>query len=141
MESDANDVTTVLEEIGRQECLDLLAANSVGRLAVVDHGRPMVVPVNYRLSPDGIIVRTDVGTKLEAGSQHLVALEIDEIDSASHTGWSVLVSGHAFDVTETLDERSERLRAVEVKTWAPGPAARRLLIEVSEISGRRLTSA
>lgn len=128
----------VLEEIPAEECLELLAATSIGRLAVVDGRQPLVVPVNYAHTPDGIVVHTDVGTKLEAGGQHLVALEIDDIDRSTHLGWSVLVQGHGFDVTDTLDERSERLRGALVDSWAPGPKPRRLLVEISGISGRRL---
>lgn len=138
MEDGANGPGTVLEEIDREECLTLLAATSVGRLGVVEDGRPLVVPVNYAFTPDGIVVRTDPGAKLEAGSQHLVAIEIDEIDAGTHTGWSVVARGHAFDVTDSLDERSERLREVEIVSWAPGEKARRLLVEVTDVTGRRL---
>jgi nitroimidazol reductase NimA-like FMN-containing flavoprotein (pyridoxamine 5'-phosphate oxidase superfamily) len=38
-----------LEELSYDECLDLLRANSVGRIAVVVEEFPVVLPVNYRL--------------------------------------------------------------------------------------------
>jgi uncharacterized protein len=120
------------------ECLELLSRATVGRLGVVDGHQPVVVPVNFAYTPDGIVVRTDVGAKLEAGTQHLVALEIDEMDPVTQLGWSVLVKGHAFDVTDALDHRSERLQAAVVETWAPGPKARRLLIDPATVTGRRL---
>lgn len=128
----------VLDDIPRDDCLDLLARTGVGRLGVVEGRQPLVVPVNFAYTPEGIVVRTDVGTKFEAGAQHLVALEIDEIDPETHLGWSVLVQGHAFDVTDSLDERSERLRATPAESWAPGPKGRRLLVELSKVTGRRL---
>jgi nitroimidazol reductase NimA-like FMN-containing flavoprotein (pyridoxamine 5'-phosphate oxidase superfamily) len=134
----SDDSAVVLEEIPREECLELLSRAAVGRLGVVDGRQPVVVPVNFAYTPDGIVVRTDVGTKLEAGTQHLVALEIDEIDPVTHLGWSVLVKGHAFDVTDALDHRSERLQAAVVETWAPGPKARRLLVDPTTVTGRRL---
>lgn len=129
----------VLEEIPPDECLRLLAGSSLGRLAIVDGRQPIILPVNYVYTEDGIVVRTDDGVKLDAGAQHLVALEIDEIDVASRVGWSVLVKGHSFDVTDTLDERSERLQQVDVETWAPGPKSRRMLVEVTTVTGRRLS--
>jgi nitroimidazol reductase NimA-like FMN-containing flavoprotein (pyridoxamine 5'-phosphate oxidase superfamily) len=129
---------TTLEEIPRDECLKLLATRTLGRLAVVEDGQPAVVPVNYAFTDEGIVVRTDEGAKLEAGRQRRVAFQIDEIDPVTHLGWSVLVRGHAFDVTETLDHRSERLRSVQVESWAPGPKARRLLVELEVVTGRRL---
>jgi uncharacterized protein len=128
----------ILEEMAREECLELLSRATLGRLGVVAGRQPLVVPVNYAYGPDGIVVRTDEGTKLEAGSGHLVALEIDEIDPVTHLGWSVVVQGHAFDVTETLDRRSERAQDTVVDTWAPGPRARRLLIDTTTVTGRRL---
>jgi uncharacterized protein len=70
-----------------------------------------------------------------------VAFEIDEIDQQSHLGWSVLVQGHGYDVTDTLDEKSGRLRSTLVDTWAPGEKARRMRIDLSKITGRRLRVA
>jgi nitroimidazol reductase NimA-like FMN-containing flavoprotein (pyridoxamine 5'-phosphate oxidase superfamily) len=131
----------VLDEIPEDECLQLLSEAHVGRLAVVEEGQPLVVPVNFTYTSDGLVVRTDVGTKLEAGARRLVAFEIDEIDQQSHLGWSVLVQGHGYDVTDTLDEKSERLRSAPVDTWAPGDKARRLRIELAKITGRRLRAA
>ena len=137
----SEDRAVVLEEIPYEECLQLLSGAAVGRLGTVDGRQPVIVPVNFAYTPDGIVVHTDIGTKLEAGVQHLVALEIDEIDPVTHLGWSVLVKGHAFEVTDTLDERSERLRAAVVESWAPGPLARRLLVETTTVTSRRLRRA
>ncbi len=134
----SEDPAVVLEEIPHGECLELLSRAAVGRLGVVDGRQPVVVPVNFAYTPDGIVVRTDIGTKLEAGTKHLVALEIDEIDAVTHLGWSVLVKGLAFDVTDALDRRSERLQVAVVESWAPGPKARRLLVEPTTVTGRRL---
>ena len=130
-----------LEQMTREECLGKLAAGSVGRLAVVDGDAPDMLPVNYAYTDDGIVVHTDPGTKLEAGSRAKVAFEIDEIDEAERTGWSVVVRGHAYDVSETLDDRSERLRAAAVESWAPGPKARTMRVQVDSVSGRRLAKA
>ena len=52
----------------RQECLDLLADQEVGRIAVVLGRRPLIFPVNYVLDGDTIVFRTDPGTKLAAAS-------------------------------------------------------------------------
>ena len=129
----------VLEEIAEEECLELLGRTGFGRVALVDkEHRPLIVPINFSLTPEGIAIRTDAGTSLEQGSQHRVALEVDDVNPSTHEGWSVLVRGNAFDVTDTLDDRSERLRATEVDTWAPGEKARRILIRISVVTGRRL---
>jgi nitroimidazol reductase NimA-like FMN-containing flavoprotein (pyridoxamine 5'-phosphate oxidase superfamily) len=125
-------------ELSHDECVKLLASSSVGRIAVVDGDQPVILPVNYTYTDDGIILHTDPGVKLEAGRQRVVAFEIDEIHPEEKTGWSVLVKGHAYDVTDTIDERSERLRDVQVDTWAPGAHARRMVIGLTSVTGRRL---
>jgi nitroimidazol reductase NimA-like FMN-containing flavoprotein (pyridoxamine 5'-phosphate oxidase superfamily) len=127
-----------IDEIPHDECIELLARSSVGRIAVVEGEQPLILPVNYTYTDDGIILHTDPGVKLEAGKQRLVAFEVDEIHPEEKTGWSVLVQGHAYDVTDTIDERSERLRDVAVDTWAPGPHARRMVVGLTTITGRRL---
>lgn len=48
-----------------------------------------------------------------ADQQRWVAPAVDEIDPVRHLGWSVLARAHAYDVTETLDDGSERLRATD----------------------------
>src|SRR5262249_15027106 len=59
------DPRTQLEVLDRDECLALLARESLGRLAVVsDDGRPYVFPVNFALDGAAVVFRTDHGTKL-----------------------------------------------------------------------------
>jgi uncharacterized protein len=128
----------IVEEIPESECLQLLAETNFGRLAVLDGKQPVILPVNYTYASEGIVVHTDVGVKIDAGSQHLVAFEIDSIEEGMRTGWSVLVKGPAHDITETIDELSVRLRQTRVDTWSPGEPRRRLVIHVSAVSGRRL---
>jgi nitroimidazol reductase NimA-like FMN-containing flavoprotein (pyridoxamine 5'-phosphate oxidase superfamily) len=121
------------------ECRRLLATQHVGRLAVVRGGRPDVFPVNYALGADGsVVIRTDQETTVADATQRWVAFEVDEVDPASRTGWSVVVHGLAFDVTETLDPRSVELQALAVDTWSPGPRARRLAISATSITGKAL---
>src|SRR5580700_944456 len=94
-----------IEVLSEDECRSLLASSALGRMAVVDGGQPIILPVNYAYTDDGIIVHTDPGVKLEAGAQRKVAFEIDEIDVGRRNGWSVLVKGRAYDATETIDDR------------------------------------
>ena len=66
-ELDQSEHSQPLEELTRQECLALLSVHSVGRIAVIGHDNlPFVVPVNYRMTGDTVLFRTDAGTKLDA---------------------------------------------------------------------------
>jgi hypothetical protein len=69
-----------------EECLRLLDAGSIGRIAVVMNvdQSPIVVPVNYRLVETSGVR----WTRCERGPE---TFEIDGVDPVRHEGWSVLV--------------------------------------------------
>ena len=95
------------QELTKDECFGLLARQQVGRVAVVDDRGPVVFPVNFVLDRHMVVFRTDEGTKLDAaagGSR--VAFEIDGIDAAARTGWSVVVRGEAVEVTDRKSWRA-----------------------------------
>ena len=90
----------VLVELKRAECLALLGEQRIGRVAVVDRNDlPFVVPVNYVLSRFTVLFRTHPGTKLDALRRRPVAFQVDSIDEAHRTGWSVLVQGVAHEAS------------------------------------------
>lgn len=128
----------VYEELTEQQCLSLLRATSLGRVAVVVEGRPYVVPVNYALDADIVVFRTESGTKLAGSGFGLVAFEIDGVDEERHCGWSVLVQGVGTEITDAIDRRSEALRNLELQPWVPGRHAHWVAIQPESITGRRL---
>ncbi|MDA8040428.1 MAG: pyridoxamine 5'-phosphate oxidase family protein [Actinomycetota bacterium] len=131
-------MTRALAELTYDECVELLSSHHFGRLAVVVEGRPVVFPVNYEFSEGRIVIRTDPGVMLDAATLASVAFEIDEVDVASRSGWSVVVQGFSQDVTDAVDPVSELLRAVPVDPWAPGTRTHWIRIEARLVSGRRL---
>ncbi len=80
-----------LEELSEEECLELLGAHSVGRIAVVRDNQPLIFPVNYVFEGRTVAFRTDPGTKLTWAKLGRVAFEIDETDTLYREGWSVHV--------------------------------------------------
>lgn len=131
------DERTGLEELDDTECLLLLGRHTVGRLAVVQDGRPAVFPVSYRRDGGTIVFRSDDGTKLDAiAGNGSVAFEIDHLDPRSRSGWSVAVTGRAVEITDPAE-----LSAVErlhLEPWAPGAKARYVRIVPDTIGGRRI---
>lgn len=126
------------EILPKEECLRLLAEHEVGRLGFVVGNQPLVLPVNYVLDGETVIIRTDLGEKLSNVPLRRVAFEIDEIAVGLKEGWSVLVKGVGEDVSSSIDPRSEHLRALPLTPWAPGAKDHWLRIVVTEITGRRL---
>lgn len=132
---------TAIELLDREECLRLLATQEIGRLAFVIGGHPDVLPVNYCLDGDAIVVRTDAGRKLEGLSRSPVAFEVDEIDRAGHAGWSVVVHGQAQEVTPyDRTDVVQRLAALPLQPWV-GDKAHTVRIVLASISGRRIRPA
>jgi hypothetical protein len=66
-----------------------------------------------------------------------VAFEIDEVDMASGTAWSVMIQGIAYEITGALDSLSERLQQLVVEPMAPGERKNWVAVMWREISGRR----
>ena len=133
-------IEMVLDEIDRDECLALLKTESVGRLAVADHGYypPHIVPVNFELDGDTIVFRSDAGLKfrLSVLAEHSVSFEVDSIDREGRLAWSVVVQGRAELLTQ---EEIEALPYGEwLRPWAPGERTSWVRIAPYTITGRRL---
>jgi uncharacterized protein len=125
-------------DIAEAECVELLHAKTMGRLAVVRQGKPEIFPVNYAVHDRTVVFRTGPGAKLEGAGLGSVAFEVDDLDPTSHEGWVVEVRGVGREVTEGLDEESEQDRALSVTPWVRGPKEHWIAVMDPHISGRRL---
>ncbi|MET9457437.1 pyridoxamine 5'-phosphate oxidase family protein [Streptomyces canus] len=125
-------------ELGRQECLRLMAKAPIGRIVYTRRALPAVLPVNFTLDGDGaILLRTSAASELvRAIEGAVVAFETDDVDAARHFGWSVVVTGTATVVTDP-DERGRLARTVPV-SWVPAPQAVFVRIEPELVTGREL---
>jgi len=126
-----------LEPIAEEECLYLLGLHRLGRVAIDVDGRPQVFPVNYAVSRRVVAFRTAPGTKLANAPMSHVAFEIDDYDSATGVGWSVMVKGIAYEITDAIDQDSLEVRRRLVRPMAPGQRDRWVAIRPDEITGRR----
>lgn len=130
----------VLEEIDRDECLRLMSTQSIGRLAVADHGYypPHIVPVNFTVEADAVIFRSDPGLKFKLAvlSEHSVSFEVDSIDRTGRMAWSVVVQGRAELLTD--DDVDGLTYGPWLQPWAPGERREWVRIVPYAITGRRL---
>ena len=128
----------LLEDLSVQECTRLLRAGSIGRIAVIERGFPIVVPVNYRfLEASGqslLIVRTRSGTVLDRASSH-IAFEVDGIDRMHRQGWTVLVRGTLQRVNPKVLDLGARF---DPGPWVASATDVWLLIKPLSITGRQL---
>ena len=128
-----------LEVLGRDTCLRLLATATLGRVGVSIDALPRVLPVNFRFDGRQILIRTGMGTKLDAAANDaVVAFEVDEIDPVAHTGWSVMVTGMARELTDP-DELAAA-QTPPLARWASGDDHRVIAISTELVSGRRIVA-
>ncbi len=126
---------TVLEV---DDCTALLGSTPIGRVAFIRQGTLSVFPVNYAWADDTVVFRTITGEKLSVAKEFGdVAFEVDDWDTRSRSGWSVLVRGVAESVTEWAE--MERLEQLDLVPWAREEWHRMWVrIVPTEITGRRV---
>jgi uncharacterized protein len=134
---DTDDRHTWVEHLGVDECWRLLAATPVGRVGVIVNSGPEIYPVNHAVDERSIVFRTDPGSKLAGMDRSpAVCYQIDGIDSAAETGWSVLVKGRAIELVDTVDLR--RVAALRLRMWSIGEKEHWIRVEPAEVTGRRI---
>ena len=120
----------IVFELSRQECLDLLATHSVGRLAWNrPRAPPWVTPVNYRVYGEEIGFKLDLEREAEVPLQSEVSFEVDWIDREHRMGWSVLVQGMAHKSTHAENSAA---------SWTPGGSQVLMRLAAARVNGRRL---
>jgi uncharacterized protein len=126
-----------MRELTQAECYQRLGAADVGRVALCTEHGPTIIPVNYMVDGESIIVRTAPYTTLADHALGLMAFEVDQLEPALKFGWSVLVVGRAMPV-EDVDESTELRSSGRLATWAPG--ARNLFIRLTprQVTGREI---
>jgi nitroimidazol reductase NimA-like FMN-containing flavoprotein (pyridoxamine 5'-phosphate oxidase superfamily) len=128
-----------IASLSGDECRDLLATREVGRLAVVIGGYPEIFPVNYALARDRILIRTDPGAKLSHATFERVCFEVDQLDTATRTGWSVLVKGVVHELEEDDHHAGELGTAANrIEPWAGGDRSHVLVVTPVSVTGRRI---
>ena len=132
-----------LDRLDEAECLRLIAAGGIGRLAYSGRFGPTVIPVNYAMHEGTVVFRTALGSPVDedlrtgiANAEYRVAFEIDHLDPAGRSGWSVLIQGSAHHV-DSADELAS-VRESGVVSWAGGERALYMRIRPTRITGRRV---
>jgi nitroimidazol reductase NimA-like FMN-containing flavoprotein (pyridoxamine 5'-phosphate oxidase superfamily) len=128
---------TGIEVLSFLQCEQELERSAIGRMAMVVRGEPVVLPVNYKYVNGCVVFRSAAGEKTgTAAMERPVAFEIDDYDTATCTGWSVLVKGTA----ELIDDDDPMaLAAASLRPWATA-TERNIWIRIvpNEITGRRI---
>jgi nitroimidazol reductase NimA-like FMN-containing flavoprotein (pyridoxamine 5'-phosphate oxidase superfamily) len=123
-------------ELSKAECLTLLRSGVAGRVAISTPTGPHIVPVNYSVVDDAIIIRTSPYSILGTyGRDTSFAFETDGFESAHRRGWSVQARGRVAAVIDRLELK--RIREIaEPQPWAAGARTLHLRLRWAELTGR-----
>jgi nitroimidazol reductase NimA-like FMN-containing flavoprotein (pyridoxamine 5'-phosphate oxidase superfamily) len=123
-------------ELSASECQTLLRSRVAGRVALSTPSGPHIVPVNYTVVGDAIVVRTSPYSLLGTyGRDTTFAFEIDEFDRPLARGWSVQARGRSEAVTDRA-ELAQIREVAEPQPWAGGARSLYLRMRWNELSGR-----
>jgi nitroimidazol reductase NimA-like FMN-containing flavoprotein (pyridoxamine 5'-phosphate oxidase superfamily) len=122
-------------DLDSDECWTLAATRPVGRLAWTGPHGPTVIPVNFTLTGTEVLLRTTAYSELARECDDSpIAFEVDDVDASTRSGWSVLMRGRGHLESGPSGD-------VEPDVWVPGPRHLRLRIDVTEVTGRRITTS
>jgi len=125
------------EVLTRNECQRLLVigAGGIGRIGLAADGQVVIVPLNYTIMDQDVLILVGAGQILDAARREtIVAFEVDEVSSDDGVAWSVLVQGLATVVTEA------QVKATTTRSVAPlvpEPGCSFVRIRTGVLSGRR----
>lgn len=123
-------------DIDREQCIDLLKSQQVGRIAWRAADGMQILPVTYAWYQETVVFRTSpYGMLSELVREADVAFEVDRIDADARSGWSVVIHGRARVAAEPEEVR--RLWRLDAPVpWASG--TRNLFIQITPrlITGR-----
>lgn len=95
--------------------------------------------MNFWCDGDRVLIRTTEGTKLDAALHHaVVAFEVDDFDPLYHSGWSVMVTGVAEEVTDPCELHG--LFGAPLARWAPPGQERLVAVAADLVTGRRIVA-
>ena len=124
------------QQLSRDECRQLMASVSIGRIIYTRQALPAVELVYFALDQGDIVIKTDGDGKLAAATRHnVVAFETDCLD-AQQAGWSVTAIGPSREVTDPDD--IGRLQKIDLSSWAHGVRENFIRISPELLNGRRL---
>lgn len=124
-----------LEVLTPEECWQMITTMPVGRVAFVESGDPVVLPVNHALDGHRVVFRTARGALLRSAlMDRPVAFEVDDFDPRTRTGWSVVVRGVA-----RIPDDTDHLEELGLDAWADAvDRSDWVVVQAEEITGRRI---
>jgi len=141
--SEANGVTAgpppqrELVSLDHRRCITLLGSRPVGRLVFTHRALPEVLPVNYRVDGDAVVLRVARDSVAASACRDtVVAFQVDRFDEERGTGWSVTVVGRSSEITDPAERA--RVLQLPLTSWLEGERDHLISISMDRITGREI---
>lgn len=129
------------QRINHSEAVGLLAGTDYGRIVFTLNALPAIRPVNHLVDRGRVIIRTRLSSALthalSAGDSLVVAYEADSMDRSTRTGWSVVVTGRAYSLTDPAEIADYERR---LQPWV-NHADTVVAVEPDIVTGFRISTA
>lgn len=124
-----------LHDLDPVECERLLRRGTFGRIGLWTPTGPTILPVNYAVTDDAVVIRTSAdGMLARYGHERQLVFEVDLVEEERWRGWSVLAHGRGLlDLDPGSRPMGERARP-----WAGGDRTAELSLVWTELTGRRV---
>jgi nitroimidazol reductase NimA-like FMN-containing flavoprotein (pyridoxamine 5'-phosphate oxidase superfamily) len=127
-----------VEELSYASCRSLLSGGVFGRVGVCTPEGPRILPVNYSVVGEAIVIRTTSdGVVATYGVSAPMVFEVDHVDYEDHRGWSVVATGTG-EIVEAGADLALVRRTWEPRPWAGGERPLYVRLPWTELTGRRL---
>ena len=130
---------TAFEQLGVDECWQLVIGHGIGRIGFVGDPYVQIVPTRYDAEPGTVYFRAGTfGELARRVHNKRTTLQVDDIDPETFCGWSVLMTGTAHRVGDAATLAS-RWSMGRPRPWFPaGPQSQWIALSVDEIKGHRV---
>jgi nitroimidazol reductase NimA-like FMN-containing flavoprotein (pyridoxamine 5'-phosphate oxidase superfamily) len=128
-----------LVQLDDAECGNLLRGGGIGRVVFRASGRPVAIPVNYKMLKENVVFRSAGDGEINGlGPEEPVSFEVDCIDDAMSEGWSVLAAGTIHRVQPPAQLRE--VEALDIEPWAGGERNTYFCLRVTGLTGRKINA-
>jgi hypothetical protein len=133
------DEIVTVDDLTAEVCRFLLTSEEIGRVGyTAADGHQVILPVNFDVDADIIVLRTGPGSKLDDVPGQQVAFEVDHLAPEIRSGWSVLVQGRGLELADGPRAADPATGRPDIEPWAPGDKRHWLAIRIERITGRQI---
>lgn len=126
------------ERLDAEECWKLVGSEGVGRIGFLSETKMHIVPTRYDAHRGTVYFRAGTfGELARRVHGQAVSLQVDHLDRATFSGWSVVMSGRAHRVEDAATVAA-RWSVGRPSPWLSSPDSQWIALRVDDIGGEQV---